>query len=250
MSRGWQLTLTVVSLISGILLMSLILANQTVRSEAAESSNQDLIEIINRIEEETIALEELIDERREKIDQIREGQADTGNLSGMQKELEWLRRRAGLTQVAGPGITVILDDNEALASVAKAENPLTFDPNSYIIHDKDILYLVNDLKLGGAEAISINNQRIISSSDIRCVGTVILVNSTRLAPPYEIKAIGNPEKLMKHVSTGQSYPWLKDRSFPVEIIEEELIQIPTYKGSFSTGHLQVVKGEAVSEDEE
>ncbi|NLL17997.1 MAG: DUF881 domain-containing protein [Clostridia bacterium] len=248
MSKRWQLTLTVVSLISGILLMSLILANQAARSEAAESSNEDLIEIINRVEEETVALEELIDEKRDRIDQIREHKVEDGELTVLQSELEWLRRRVGLTQVTGPGITVILDDNEALASAAKATNPLSFDPNSYIIHDKDLLYLVNDLKIGGAEAISINNQRIITSSDIRCVGTVILVNSTRLAPPYEIRAIGNPEKLMKQVSNGQTYPWLKSRDFPVEIIEEEVIQIPTYKGSFATGHLQVTKGESETND--
>lgn len=248
MSKRWHLSLTVVSLISGILLMSLIITNQTARSEAVESSNEDLIEIINRIEEETIAMEELIEDKRKRIDQLREKQVNVGELSVLQNELEWLRRRTGLTQVTGPGITVILDDNEELAKAAKANNPLTFDPNSYIIHDKDLLYLVNDLKIGGAEAISINNQRIISSSDIRCVGTVILVNSTRLAPPYEIRAIGNPEKLMKQVTNGQTYPWLESRDFPVEIIQEESILIPTYKGSFATGHLQVTKGESETDD--
>ncbi|NLC76177.1 MAG: DUF881 domain-containing protein [Clostridia bacterium] len=248
MSKRWPLTLTLISIISGILLVSIILTNQAARSEAADSSNADLIEIINRLEEETLALEEMIDEKRDRIDEIREQQVEKGTLATLQSELEWLRRRTGLTQVTGPGITVVLDDNEELAAAAKANAPLTFDPNSYIIHDKDLLYLVNDLRLGGAEAISINNQRIISSSDIRCVGTVILVNSMRLAPPYEIRAIGDPEKLTKQVLNGQTFPWLKDRSFPVEIIEEESIQIPTYKGGFSTAHLQVMKGETEPDD--
>lgn len=244
MPKRWQLTLTIVSIISGILLMSLILTNQGNRSDAAEKPNADLIEIINRVEDETTILEEMVDERRKRIDKIREQQTlDIGQLSDFQGELSWLKKRTGLTQVEGPGVLVILDDNEAMAAQAKTADPLSFDPSSYIIHDKDLLYLVNDLKVGGAEAISINNQRVISSSDIRCVGTVILVNSTRLAPPYEIRAIGDPEKLAYHVANGETFSWLQSRSFPVQLIDEESLLLPTYKGSFSTTNLQSAREE-------
>ena len=72
--------------------------------------------------------------------------------------------------------------------------PVTIIPVSYTHLDvykrQDLLYIINDLKRGGAEAISINEQRIISTSEIRCVGNTILVNTTRLAPPYHIKVIG------------------------------------------------------------
>ena len=71
----------------------------------------------------------------------------------------------------------------------------TDDPNRYIIHYENLLYLVNDLRNAGAEGISINGQRIVVSSEIRCVGNVILVNTTRLAPPFEISAIGDPKAL-------------------------------------------------------
>lgn len=249
MSRKWQFALTVLSVAAGIILISLIMTYQAHRGEAAESPNADLIEIINRLEEETLTLEELIEQKRDRNDQIRERQIhDVDQLAGLQTELEWLRRMTGLTQVSGPGIVVTLDDNEAMAAAAKASDPLTFDPNKYIIHDKDLLYLVNDLKAGGAEAISINNQRITTPSDIRCVGTVILVNSMRLAPPYEIRAIGDPEILTYHVTNGQTYPWLRNRDFPVSIVQEENILIPTYKGSLSASHLQEVKGEEETDE--
>lgn len=251
MSRKWQLALTLLSVVAGIVLISLIMTYQGHRGEAAENPNADLIEIINRVEAETQALEEQIDEKRARIDQIREQQIhDVDQLAELQGELDWLRRLVGLTQVSGPGIIITLDDNEAAAAAAKASDPLAFDPNKYIIHDKDLLYLVNDLKAGGAEAISINNQRITTPSDIRCVGTVILVNSTRLAPPYEIKAIGDPERLEYHVMNGQTYPWLKNRDFPVSIVRQEEILIPTYKGSFSVSHLQEVKGEEETHGQE
>lgn len=249
MPKKWQFTLALVSIISGILLMSLIQTNQGNRSEATERPNADLIEIINRVEEETLFLEERLSDRRDKIDQIRELQVHgLDHLSDLKGELAWLRKKTGLTEVTGPGITIILDDNEEMAAIAKAADPLTFDPGGFIIHDKDLLYLVNDLRIGQAEAISINNQRIISHTDIRCVGTVILVNSTRLAPPYEISAIGDPEKLIYQVSNGQTFPWLKGRGFPVKITEKSSLKLPTYKGSFLTNHLQNVKGEPETND--
>lgn len=250
MSKRWQFTLTIVAFFSGLLLISIILVNQAAQSNATTNPNADLIEIINRVEEETERLEETVETRREQIEKTQEHQLHgVDQLSDIQGELTWLKRRAGLTQVTGPGITVILDDNAAVAATVKATEPFAFDPSNYIIHDKDLLYLVNDLKIGGAEAISINNQRIISSSDIRCVGTVILVNSTRLAPPYEVKAIGDPEKLVDYVMEGQIYPWLKAREFPVKLTKTDNLQLPSYKGSFQTSHLQAMK-EVTENDEQ
>ncbi len=250
MPKRWQFILTILAFCSGLLLVSIINTNQANQSDAATNPNADLIEIINRIETETAFLEETVESRREQIEKTQELQLHgVDQLSDLQGELTWLKRRTGLTQVMGPGVTVILDDNEAGAATAKAAEPYTFDPGNYIIHDKDLLYLVNDLKNGEAEAISINNQRIISVSDIRCVGTVILVNSTRLAPPYEVRAIGNQEKLEQAVKEGQIYPWLKAREFPIKFTIEDSLQLPSYKGSFQTSHLQLTK-EAEETDEQ
>ena len=69
------------------------------------------------------------------------------------------------------------------------------NPNYGIVHDYDILTLVNELRASGAEAIAVNGERLTAVSEIRCAGTLILVNWVRIAPPYEIKAIGDPEML-------------------------------------------------------
>lgn len=248
MIKKWQISLTVVCVISGILLMSLIHTNRTIVTEAAENPNADLIEIINRLEEETAFLEDQLNDQRNRIDSLHEDRIQgQGQLADLQITLSWLRSQASLTEVTGPGVIVILDDNAENAAAAKASDPLSFDPESFIIHDKDLLYLINDLRMGGAEAIAINNQRIVSSSDIRCVGTVILVNSTRLAPPYEIKAIGNPEVLSYHVENGQSFPWLKSKDFPVKISMELSLHLPPYKGRYAFVYSQPVKQEGDGE---
>lgn len=95
---------------------------------------------------------------------------------------------AGLTDVVGPGVNVTLRDNKATDSSA----PIV----DQIIHDTDVLRVVNELWNAGAEAISVNANRITVGSSIRCVGSVILINNVQSAPPVVIRAIGDSKTLM------------------------------------------------------
>jgi uncharacterized protein YlxW (UPF0749 family) len=94
---------------------------------------------------------------------------------------------AGLTKVTGPGIRITLDD-----SGAKVRKD---DPSYYIIHEEYIRQLVNWLWNGGAEAISVNGQRIMSSTEVFCSGAYIQINQTRQMPPYVIEAVGDVNHL-------------------------------------------------------
>ena len=97
---------------------------------------------------------------------------------------------AGLTPVQGPGIIVTLNDSQKLAP----HIPAGFAPPN-LIHDTDIAAVVNELKAAGAEAISVNGQRLVATSAIRCVGPTIFINYTPQAPPFVIKAIGDSKAL-------------------------------------------------------
>ncbi|MFA6654590.1 MAG: DUF881 domain-containing protein, partial [Bacillota bacterium] len=134
---------------------------------------------------------------------------------------------AGLVEVKGPG--VVVEMNDAQDSVGAGQ-----DPNLFIIHDTDILAVVNELCAGGAEAISINGQRIVARTEIRCVGPVITVNGTRIAPPIKIQAIGDPNVLEPALKMrGGVVDNLKLWGIEVKIrVEEELI-LPAYSGSVS-----------------
>ncbi len=92
--------------------------------------------------------------------------------------------------MAGPGLIITLDDSP----IRLREG---IDPSFYIIHESYLRYLINILKEGQAVAIAVNSERIQINSNISCVGKVILVNGKRVAPPFEIKAIGNPELMVK-----------------------------------------------------
>lgn len=98
-----------------------------------------------------------------------------------------------------------------------------------MVHDEDLLKIVNELRAGGAEAISINDQRIIAISEIRCVGPTININSTRYAPPYVIKAIGNPETLQAALNLkGGIVDTLKFYGIKIDIQTSNNIVVPKY----------------------
>ena len=99
-----------------------------------------------------------------------------------------LQLLAGTTDVEGAGIEIVLDDS----NIPKKANE---NPNLYIIHDEDLLRVLNELRAAGAEAISLNDQRIVAMSEVRCAGPTVSVNNVRSAPPYVIKAIGAPKTL-------------------------------------------------------
>ncbi len=139
---------------------------------------------------------------------------------------------AGTSEVEGPGIKVTLNDS------AKVINP-EINPNVLLIHDEDILSVINELFVSGAEAISINGQRIISTSYVRCVGPVVNINGTRLSAPFIVSAIGDPQTLESALKipggvVDNLTPW----GINISITPFENIIIPAYDGLYSTKYIK------------
>jgi uncharacterized protein YlxW (UPF0749 family) len=140
-------------------------------------------------------------------------------------ELDYLKLISGLTDVTGEGVVISLND---------AENPDSESVMDFIIHDSDILNVVNQLRLAGALAISINNERIISTSEQLCAGPTIKINNNRYAVPYEIKAIGDSTVLynaMKDSIVIQEMIELKKR---VTLTQEKEIIIPKFSNDINS----------------
>lgn len=109
-------------------------------------------------------------------------------LAELQHDLDALGPLAGAHAVVGPGIEVVLRDS----SLRRAPSG---DPNDLVIHEQDIQAIVNALWGSGAEAMSINGERITSASAVRCVGNTLLLHGSVYAPPYTIQAIGDRGRL-------------------------------------------------------
>ncbi|MGH2406178.1 MAG: DUF881 domain-containing protein, partial [bacterium] len=139
----------------------------------------------------------------------------------------------GLTPLQGPGLIVELNDS------TRAPQPGE-DPNKTILHYSDIAAVVAELWAAGAEAIAINGERIVSSTGINCVGTTILCNTKRVAPPYVITAIGDPARLRGYLRRpGGGLELLMAFDFPVRVTSRQRVQVPAYRGTYRFEHTTI-----------
>ena len=187
---------------------------------------EDLSERLKAMESENkILLQEINELRKKGADKV----ADHG--------LERERLLAGTTEVEGAGIEIVLDDS----TISKKANE---NPNLYIIHDEDLLRVLNELRAAGAEAISLNDQRIVAMSEVRCAGPTVSVNNVRSAPPYVIKAIGAPKTLISALRLrGGVVETFEFWGIQVKIKAAEKVRIPARKAPRNFEYAKIVKGE-------
>lgn len=243
------LFLTGTSLLLGVMIMLSIHTNLAAEVNT-ESNTQELVGYIENLEEEITDLETQIAATRDQIEALESSQADEQtHISSMNTTLNRLNMNAHLTTVEGPGIIITLNDNTVGAEFAQKNNPATYVASNYIIHDKDLLYLIRSLA-EATEACSVNDVRITDSSSIRCAGTIILINSTRLAPPYEIKIIGDPEELVNALLKSGTYLSLVYRGMPIQYEKQDSISIAAYTGAYSTnyGTIETILPSGTDED--
>lgn len=185
---------------------------------------------VERLEAEQRELKAtLADLRQELAEQQQAAGASTDRMQALQAELERQQLLAGLVAVQGPGVMVILDD-----SVAQVSSGL--DPNQYIVHEHDLRDIVNVLWMAGSEAIAINDERLVSQSSVYCVGSTVMVNDTRLSPPYQIRAIGDPQVQVDYLRNPSYLKSLKEKQrlydVRVEIKPMTSVAVPAYSGGF------------------
>lgn len=137
---------------------------------------------------------------------------------------------AGLTKITGPGIRITLDDSGT--QVRKD------DPSYYLIHEEYLRQLVNLLWNGGAEGISVNGQRIMSSTEIFCSGAFIQINQTRQMPPYVIEAVGDVNNLQ---SALKFYFWELLGEYQTQYGITRKLEVPTEPLVIPAGQAQTYR---------
>jgi uncharacterized protein YlxW (UPF0749 family) len=171
--------------------------------------------------------------RRSLAERQKAAAADTDRLQALELELERQQLLAGLIPVQGPGILVALDDSAV-------QVPPGSEPSDYIIHEYDLRDVVNLLWMAGSEAISINDERLVSNSSIYCVGSTVMVNNTRLSPPFLIRAIGNPRVQQDYLRNPSYLRELKEKQrlygLVVDVKDVANLALPAYSGGFLVRH--------------
>jgi len=216
------LSITLVALITGLLLTFQFRVSSGIEQGVPAGRAQELSLELHEIEEEKASLQNEISDLQVKVTQATKGQEEA--INAMQGELAKAKVSAGLIAVSGPGIEIILDNP---ASKQQTGKPASL----YVIRDEDLLRLVNELRSAGSEAMSINGQRIVATSEIRFAAPFINVNLTRITPPYQILAIGKSDDLQAFLTIpGGIAEYLTDLGVRVDIQPHEQLVIPAYAG--------------------
>lgn len=181
----FQLSIAFVCLVLGFMLFVQFKTIKQSVGPVSEYRARELATVVKKLTEEKTALLKIKSDYEAKIGAYENTAANSSSTSKVLKEeLDKARILAGLTDVEGPGVTIQIDDGK-----------YAIENNYAIITHEMLLQVINELNAAGAEAISINKQRIISETEIRQAGIWINVNTVKLAPPFTIKAIGDPKQL-------------------------------------------------------
>jgi uncharacterized protein YlxW (UPF0749 family) len=181
----WRVGVPVVCLLAGLLLG----ATHGV-SRGGEIRRSDAPRLVDLVRSERSAVEHLTSERDQLANTIdsTHGRSPDAALAAMQRRSAELAADAGLEPVHGPGLTVTLNDAQRDAN---GRFPRDASPDDLVVHQQDIQAVLNALWSAGAEAIQMQDQRIIATSVPRCVGNTLLLNGRTYSPPYRVTAIGD-----------------------------------------------------------
>jgi len=192
----------------------------------------------------------LLHERSQRVDQrrveARNIRSDIDKLSAsvssvalnsFLSKVKKLEPSAGLTALKGPGLRVTLTD------APRTVDAHGVDPNLLVVHQQDIQAFVNALWAGGAEAVTLQGQRLISTTGIKCVGNTVVLDGVPYSPPYVIEAIGNTATMNLSVSTSPETVNYADYvgKFQLGLVVEAISKITAkaYAGAVSLRYAQV-----------
>ena len=223
--KKWPIAIYIVCVFLGLMLAVQFKTQVRIGQGVGVTREEDLASVLSQVEKERQALEVEVADLRKKLSVYESGDGTTGRDKIIKQQLAKTANFAGLSDVEGQGIIVVMKDSD------RAIQPGD-DPNAFLIHDSDLLKVVNELKAAGAEAMSLNDQRIVAMSEIRCAGPTILINNVRLAPPYVIKVIGEPVTLENALKMpGGIVETLQFYGIKVDIKQNKSVAIDSYKGT-------------------
>lgn len=236
--KGFVITITIICFILGLML-AMQFKTVKVNTEETNKRTSDVQAQYAELKKNYDAKLLEIEAKDKTIKEYRDAATEEETVGLVRQELSKALQDAGLTNVRGQGLIVEMNDSIADFGIG-------IDPNSYLVHDEDILKVVNELKSAGAEAISVNGHRIIGTSEIRCAGTTIFVNGERIGAPFIIKAIGDSNVLESAMNLrGGNVDILKEWGISFKITKEPDVFIPKYQKTISSKFLTTVSEESL-----
>ena len=184
--RVWSVLVPVTALLAGLLFATSAATAKGTDLRAGRRSQ--VTELISSQRSDLTKQERAASRLRREVAELQAvAAAGNGRVAAERARGDGLAEPTGLTAVTGPGLTVSLDDAPRRDGV----DPPSDDPDNLVVHQQDVQAVVNALWAGGAEAMTLMGQRVISTSAVRCVGNTLVLHGQVYSPPFVVRAIGD-----------------------------------------------------------
>ncbi|MER5258624.1 MULTISPECIES: DUF881 domain-containing protein [unclassified Streptomyces] len=209
-----------------------------------------------RTDASLLKLSDLIEERSHKNGKLDESngslrddveslaERDNGGTKADDARLKALEKNAGTKKLSGEAVSVTLADAPPNAT-AKLPGYPEPQPNDLVIHQQDLQAVVNALWQGGAKGIKVMDQRLISTSAVRCVGNTLILQGRVYSPPYKVTAVGDPEKLKTALAASpqiQNYMlYVNAYGLGWKVDDDGAMTLPGYSGTVDLHYAKPVE---------
>jgi len=228
----WAAVVPVVAVCAGLLFATSAQTSQG--TDLRSSGRSDLVDVVRAQDHALSVRAASVQQLQAEVDALTAGAAPGNNsVARLRAEAATLAPIAGAQAVSGPGLSVTLNDAKRTA----ASLPKDFTADDIVVHQQDVQSVVNALWAGGAEAMMLMDQRVISTSAVRCVGNTLILHGRVYSPPYVIQAIGDVPAMRagldqsEPVTIYRQYASLLGLGYEVKSLGK--VTFPGYSGSLS-----------------
>jgi len=191
-AAAWRAVVPVVAFLAGLTLATSGAAARGTDLRGGRSTR--LVDLIESVEQGNARFARDVSTLRDQVGALTAKSSDA-RVEAAQADTRRLYAPAGLTTVTGTGLTVALNDAPPGAIDRSYPGLPRPSPDDLVVHQQDVQAVVNALWAGGAEAVQLMDQRVISTSAVRCVGNTLILQGRVYSPPYTITAIGDTDRL-------------------------------------------------------
>ncbi|MFJ6797551.1 DUF881 domain-containing protein [Streptomyces sp. NPDC091268] len=197
-----------------------------------DASLLKLSDLIHERSQNNAELEKSTGADRSRVDALAD--RDDGSTKAEDAKLAALRAASGTEELSGKALTVTLNDAppNATARIPSVPEP---QPNDLVIHQQDLQAVVNALWQGGAQGVQVMDQRLISTSAVRCVGNTLILQGRVYSPPYKVTAVGDPGALRRALAASpalQNYQlYVNAYGLGWKVDEHKALTLPGYSGT-------------------
>jgi len=228
---AWRVATPLAVLVSGALFA--VSADNSEGTDLRPGRYTDLASLVDAEAKDYDQLRDQVADLKEEVDTLTD-QVDDAQVRALRDKVHDLRDPAGLEERSGEGVTVVLSDApQDVLEQAAAEDR---DVRPFVVHQQDIQAVVNAMWAGGATAVTIEGQRVITTTGIKCEGNAVQLQGVPYPQPYEIQAVGDPDLIEAALAADAAVSGYRadaeDPSIHVgwDLDVEDEVEAPAYTG--------------------